>query len=182
VSQTATSAAEPRMTATTSRACRPTLGIDTKSCFFGGTCGPRTRSDLERPLSFEAKSRPGDSGVQSVRWAAELKSVLLRPAPARRRLQDPYAHSRLRGAGNVCGLPTGATGLCRPRSSRVNPALRPNPSLNRRPTPAGSVSLARGTRVFSRSRLTPPASVVGVSSNVRLHKHTPPKVYAHQRS
>jgi hypothetical protein len=145
VRQTATSAAEPRMTAT-SRACKPTLGIDTKSCFVGGTCGPRTRSDPERPLNFEAKSRLGGSGVQSVRRAAELKSVLLRPAPARRRLQDQDAHSRLRGARDVCGLPAGATALCRPRRSRVNPALRPNPSLNRRPTTAGSVSLARGTR------------------------------------
>jgi hypothetical protein len=149
VSQAATSAAEPRMKAT-SRSCKPTLGIDTTSCFVGGSCGPRTRSDLERPVHLEAKSRLGGSAVQSVRLAAELKSVPLRPAPARRRLQDPDAYSRLRGAGNVCGLPAGATGLCWPRRSRVNPALRPNPSFKSGPATAGSVSLARGTRaIFS---------------------------------
>jgi hypothetical protein len=128
VSQTATSAAAPRMTAT-SQASETTLGIDTKFGFVGRSWGPRSRSDLERPLRFEAKSRLGGSGVQSVRRAAELKSVRLRPAPVRRRLQDPDAHSRQRGAGSVCGLPAGATGLCRPRPPRVNPALRPNPSL-----------------------------------------------------
>jgi hypothetical protein len=130
VSQTATSAAAPRMMAT-SQGSKTTLGIDTKFCFVGRSFGPRSRSDLERPLGFEAKSRLGGSGsgIQSVRRAAEHKSVPLRPAPARRRLQDPAAYSRLRGAGSVCGLPAGATGLCRPRRSRVNPALRPNPSL-----------------------------------------------------
>jgi hypothetical protein len=128
VSQTATSATAPRMTAT-SQGSKTTLGIDTKFCFVGRSWGPRSRSGLERPLNLEAKSRLGGSGVQPVRRAAEHKSVLLRPAPARLRLQEQDAHSRLRGAGSVCGLPAGATGLCRPRRSRVNPALRPNPSL-----------------------------------------------------
>jgi hypothetical protein len=43
------------MTAT-SQGPETTLG-DTKFCFVGRSWGPRSRSDLERPLNFEAKSR-----------------------------------------------------------------------------------------------------------------------------
>jgi TonB family protein len=43
------------------------------------------------------------------------------------------------------------------------------PRSRRRPTTAGSVSPACGTRAFSQPGLTPPASVVGFSSNVRHH-------------
>jgi hypothetical protein len=129
----------------------PTSVIDTKSRFMAGSCWPRSQSNLQQlRLNLEAKSRLGGPGVQSVRRAAELKSVPLRPAPARQRLQDPDAHGRQRGAGSVYARPAGAIESCWPGCSRVNPALRPNPSFKSGPATAGSVSLARGTRaIFS---------------------------------
>ena len=51
--------------------------------------------------------------------------------------------------------------------------MRPNPSFNPRPATAGVVSRAAPVVLSSQSRLTPPASAVGVNSNVRHHQRIP---------